>query len=185
MSGVYNTLFNHLIFESVKYIHEKNITPREKLTQLEEMGSQIGERIVYMILNKNYSRNKLSVEDVVILVSDEVWRYLFNKKVSKPRGNKKGNYYFDVDDINLFYPLIKDKSPTSNDMLLTDYLLTVISGIIKGSLGVFDIQCLVNGTCKLDLLFNEVLSKELNGTNNVDEKGVNCCYVFNINILSN
>ena len=65
MSGVYNTLFNHLIFESVKYIHEKNITPREKLTQLEEMGSQIGERIVYMILNKNYSRNKLSVEDVV------------------------------------------------------------------------------------------------------------------------
>lgn len=184
MSGIFNTLFNHLIYESVKYIHQKNITPREKLTQLEEMGSQIGERIVYMILNKN-SKNKMSTEDVVILVSEEVWRYLFNKKVSKPRGNKKGNYYFDVDDINLFYPLIKDKNPTSNDMLLTDYLLTVISGIIKGSLGVFDIQCLVNGTCKLDVLFNEVYNKEINGTNINDEKGVNCCFIFNINILSN
>lgn len=177
-----NTTFRLVVFETIKYINSKNITPREKLAQMEEFGLRIGERIVNFLMNKIGGKSKMETEEIIKFISNKVWQYVFPKPVNKVQTNKKGFYFYEVDDIYLFYPLVRDKEPTTEDMVIADYILTFLSGMIKGSLSVFNIESIVNGVCKFDILYTELLFGFEKGKN---EGSTIFPFQFNIMILSN
>lgn len=190
-----NSTFKLIIFEMIKYIDSKNIQPKEKLSQLEESGMRVGERIVNLILNKLGGKNKLETKDVIMFISNKVWNYIFPKQVSKIHSNSKGGFFFYIDEIYLFTSLVRSREPNKDDMIIFDYILTFLSGVIKGSLQVFEINSLVNGICKYDILYNELSNGYIrnddgnnvnSGNNNVS--GINTSqypFIFNIMILNN
>ena len=157
--AIHNSIFNLMIYEVVKYIHSKNITPKDKIIQLEEFGFQIGERIVNFILNKQGGKNKLESDEIIRFVSKEVWSFIFPNPIPKVTTNKKGHFFYEVDDINLFYSIVREKQPTTEDVVISEYIISFLCGVIKGALKVFDLESIVNGQIKFDLVYNDLLSK--------------------------
>lgn len=170
-----NISFSLLVYETIKYINSKNILPRDKLIEIEEFGSRIGERIVNLLLNQTTGvKAKMETHDIIKFIGNQVWEFIFPKPISKISTNKNDVYIFEINEINLFIPVVRDKEPTTEDMVLADFLLNFLSGMIKGALQVFEVEALVNGSFKFDVLYKDL----------VEGKRDSAAFSFNLTLLS-
>lgn len=170
-----NTAFILLSLETVKYITSKNTSDLEKITQIEETGSHIGERIANCLMDRNKTKSRMEIDEIMKFLAGEVWKEIFGRQVTRLQTNWKGTYLFDVDEINLHMPLINSKMPSLEEKCTSDFLLTLVCGIIKGVLGVFNVSCLVNASFVPGPQVSNILGQSV---------GKQCSYTFTINLLN-
>jgi hypothetical protein len=155
-ASISSTTLNLIVYETIKYIKSKNISNREKILQIEEFGLKIGDKIVNYLLNSLGGKTKMEEEEIVQFIAKEVWQYIFTKPVAAKSFNRKGVYNFEVDDLQLFTPLIQNKDQSINDVTSFEFLLSYITGIIKGCLLSFNIQSLVSSQYRYDVLYTNI-----------------------------
>ncbi len=193
-SNIYDTIFHFMVLETMNYILKKeNLEIKEKISQIDEIGSHLGERITNHLLNKNNlsSNTKMEVDEIMKFLGRDVWLFLFGKQITKLQTNRKGTFLIDCDELKFHHCLISDKSgPTDN----LEHILSFICGIIKGVLGTFNHESNVNATFKLQPIINYLLNvsnpipadskNNYSTVNSSTQTQTICSYSFTISILN-
>ena len=139
----------------------------------------MGERIANYLLNKISSTTKMDIDEIMKFLGRDVWYYLFGKSISKLQTNRKGTFLIDTDTLSIQQPMINNKYPTPEETINTLYVMTYISGIIKGVLSCFNVDCIVNPDTKQNIIYQHILN------NNKDPENTPCAYSFTITLLNN
>jgi len=170
--------FFHLLFlETINYILLKRIENKVKQTELEELGCRIGERISNHLLNNNNSRVK-NLDETIIFLAKDVWTFIFGKKISKLQTNRKGTYIFDTEDFKFLNGVFTEKNMTCESQANIELILAIVSGVIKGTLSAFNIECIVSASFKPDPIISNLLAGMLNPNTSSSS------YTFTINLLN-
>jgi len=176
--NVHDSIFNLIALETINYILKKNLDMKQKLTEIEEIGSHLGERIANHLLN-NFAVNtstKLELDDIMKFLGRDVWLFLFGRQISKLQTNRKGIFLIDCDDIKFHHNLIKDKN--TNDEMLTN-ILCCVSSIIKGVLSAFNIESSVSANFKAQPIISSIIENKFQ----INSQGP-FSYSFNITLLN-
>lgn len=168
---------NLLVFETIKYIQNKKLTNREKLIEIDMFGQQLGEKVMNYLLVNLIKKDSLDKNNCINFISNEFWSFIFSKPVTKLSvSNNNKMFFFEVEEINIFIPLVSNKQQNNEEFSNFENILVFISGIIKGALKLFNIESIVVGSFKYDILYQSVINQV-----RADKYPFN----FNINILSN
>ena len=196
-TNVYDSIFHMLTLETINYILKKtNIDSKQKLIEIEEIGNHLGERIANHLQNNNSltgtnSSTKMEVDDVMKFLGRDVWLFLFGKQIAKLQTNRKGTFLIDVEELKFHHSLISEKTPLQEEIL--ENILAFVSGIIKGVLGAFNIECNVTAGFKSQVIVANLLSMSLaplNGIDKINISGVSSTttitypYSFTISLLN-
>ena len=175
---VYDSIFILMVNESIKYIFSKNLDKKSQKQEIEEMGFQLGEKVTNNLLNSDNNRitsEKNSTETYFQFITQNVWDYIFKDKYCQlTKENDGSNYVITSGDIRLYNYLVTEKG-NLNDVKL-ESVLNFISGIIKGALNVFNIECIVIPNVAN---FSRHLVKEMK--NNPEFQYV---FTFNVNVFA-
>lgn len=155
--NIYDSIFHLLALETVNYILNKSIDIKQKLSEIDELGSHLGERIANHLLNNNNvtTSTKMEVDDIMKFLGREAWLFLFGRQISKLQTNRKGTFLIDCDDIKFHHCLIIDKN-TQDETL--EQILSFVSGIVKGVLSAFNVECVVTAGFKPQPIVTSILS---------------------------
>ena len=175
---VYDSIFILMVNESIKYIFSKNLDKKSQKQEIEELGFQLGEKVANNLLNSDNNRitsEKNSTETYFQFITQNVWDYIFKDKYCQlTKENDGSNYVITSGDIRLYNYLVTEKG-NLNDVKL-ESVLNFISGIIKGALNVFNIECIVIPNVAN---FSRHLVKEMK--NNPEFQYV---FTFNVNVFA-
>jgi len=175
---VYDSIFILMVNESIKYIFSKNLDKKSQKQEIEELGFQLGEKVTNNLLNSDNNRitsEKNSTETYFQFITQNVWDYIFKDKYCQlTKENDGSNYVITSGDIRLYNYLVTEKG-NLNDVKL-ESVLNFISGIIKGALNVFNIECIVIPNVAN---FSRHLVKEMK--NNPEFQYV---FTFNVNVFA-
>ena len=175
---VYESIFILMVNESIKYIFSKNLDKKSQKQEIEELGFQLGEKVTNNLLNSDNNRitsEKNSTETYFQFITQNVWDYIFKDKYCQlTKENDGSNYVITSGDIRLYNYLVTEKG-NLNDVKL-ESVLNFISGIIKGALNVFNIECIVIPNVAN---FSRHLVKEMK--NNPEFQYV---FTFNVNVFA-
>ena len=175
---VYDSIFILMVNESIKYIFSKNLDKKSQKQEIEELGFQLGEKVTNNLLNSDNNRitsEKNSTETYFQFITQNVWDYIFKDKYCLlTKENDGSNYVITSGDIRLYNYLVTEKG-NLNDVKL-ESVLNFISGIIKGALNVFNIECIVIPNVAN---FSRHLVKEMK--NNPEFQYV---FTFNVNVFA-
>ena len=144
---VYDSVFLLMVNQSIQYIFSKKLDKKTQKQEIEELGFQLGEKVTNNLLNTENINNKInldknSTDNYFIFISQYVWDYIFRDKTCQmTKGSDNTTYVLTSGDIRLYNYLVTEKT-NQNDPKL-DAVLNFISGIIKGALNVFNIECIV------------------------------------------
>ena len=146
-SDVYDSVFLLMVNQSIQYIFSKKLDKKTQKQEIEELGFQLGEKVTNNLLNTESINNKItldknSTDSFLIFIAQYVWEFIFrDKNCQMTKGNDNTNYVLTSGDIRLYNYLVTEKT-NQNDPKL-EAVLNFISGIIKGALNVFNIECIV------------------------------------------
>ena len=175
---VYDSIFILMVNESIKYIFSKNLDKKSQKQEIEELGFQLGEKVTNNLLNSDNNRitsEKNSTETYFQFITQNVWDSIFKDKYCQlTKENDGSNYVITSGDIRLYNYLVTEKG-NLNDVKL-ESVLNFISGIIKGALNVFNIECIVIPNVAN---FSRHLVKEMK--NNPEFQYV---FTFNVNVFA-
>ncbi len=175
---VYDSIFILMVNESIKYIFSKNLDKKSQKQEIEELGFQLGEKVTNNLLNSDNNRitsEKNSTETYFQFITQNVWDYIFKDKYCQlTKENDGSNYVITSGDIRLYNYLVTEKG-NLNDVKL-ESVLNFISGVIKGALNVFNIECIVIPNVAN---FSRHLVKEMK--NNPEFQYV---FTFNVNVFA-
>lgn len=177
-TGITDSIFHLLFLETVNYILSKKLDKKQKQVELEEIGYHMGERISNHLLNLSNNRVK-EITDILIFLGKEVWTFVFSKKIFKLQTNKKGTYLIDIEDFRFLNGLFTEKTISTANQETIELILYSICGIIKGTLSVFNLDCIVTPTFKPQVIINNLLSNMANISNVTVAP-----YSFTINLLN-
>lgn len=94
-SNIVDSFFHFLVLETVNYILKKeNMDTKQKLLEIEDLGSHLGERITNFLLNNTVSNTKMEIDEIMKFLGRDVWIFLFGKQIAKLQTNRKGNLQF-------------------------------------------------------------------------------------------
>ena len=141
------------------------------------MGCRIGERISNHLLNVNNSRVK-DIDEIIIFLGKDVWSFIFGRKISKLQTNRKGTYLIDSDDFKFLNGVFMEKNMTSESQANVELILSIISGIVKGTLSAFNIECIVSASFKPQPVIGNLLGNMLKPNTTISS------YSFTINLLN-
>jgi hypothetical protein len=168
--NIHDSMLHFLILESVSYILKKNIENKQKISEIDELGSHLGERIANHLLNNNVSTsNKMEVDDIMKFLGRDVWLFVFGRQISKLQTNRKGTFLIDCDDIKFHHCLIMEKNKIDETL---ENILSLICGIIKGALGAFNLECSVFAGFKAQPILSTILAASGPSGNVVESKSV-------------
>ena len=143
---VYDSLFILMVNESIQYIFSKKLDKKTQKQEIEELGTQLGEKVTNNLLNTDKSRvtlEKNSVYNYFQFITKNVWEFIFqDQNCQLTKENEGANYLITSGDIKLYNYLVTEKG-NQNDAKL-EAILNFICGIIKGALNVFNIECIVS-----------------------------------------
>ena len=137
-----------LCLESLKYILEKNIDPKQQKAEIVELGIHLGDKISNHLMNSQ-SSNKATpsssqIQTVISFLGDDIWTYIFDKQAKISR--EKISYILETTNIKFHSFLISEKSSANDDKL--DPTLWFVEGIIKGVFSSFNLECDVSSSFK-------------------------------------
>ena len=144
-SEVFDSVFLLMVNESIQYIFSKKLDKKAQKQEIEELGFQLGEKVTNNLLNTD--NNKItsennSTETYFQFITQNVWEFIFKDKYcTLTKENDGSNFVITSGDIRLYNFLVTEKG-NQNDPKL-EAILNFISGIIKGALNVFNIECIV------------------------------------------
>ena len=142
---VSDSLFLLMVNESIQYIFSKKLDKKAQKQEIEELGFQIGEKVTNNLLNTDNNRitsEKKSIENYFLFITQNVWSYIFQDTFCQyAKENDGSNFVITSGDIRLYNFLVTEKGNQSDPKL--EAVLNFICGIIKGSLSVFNIECIV------------------------------------------
>ena len=177
-SSILDSSFHIMALETINYIINKNIETKAKISELEGLGSHLGERVANHLLNNNTTMSnvtKMEADEIMKFLGRDVWIFVFGRQISKLQTNRKGIFLIDAEEIKFHQFLIMDKS--GNDQL--EIILSFVSGIIKGVVAAFNLDCIVTAGFKVAPILNTILSN--GGTPSNNQQGV-LSYSFTINL---
>jgi len=193
-SNIYDTIFHLMVLETMNYILKKeNLEINLKISQIDEIGSHLGERITNHLLNKNNlsTSTKMEVDEIMKFLGRDVWLFLFSKQITKLQTNRKGTFLIDCDELKFHHCLISEKNNLNENI---EIILSFICGIIKGVLGTFNHECNVTATFKIQPIINLLLNvsnpltidnkNNYNTTNSPTQPQNACSYSFTISLLN-
>ncbi len=193
-SNIYDTIFHLLVLETMNYILKKeNLEINQKISQIDEIGSHLGERITNHLLNKNNlsTSTKMEVDEIMKFLGRDVWLFLFGKQITKLQTNRKGTFLIDCDELKFHHCLISEKNNLNENL---EIILSFICGIIKGVLGTFNHECNVIATFKIQPIINLLLNvsnpipidnkNNYNTANSPTQPQNACSYSFTISLLN-
>lgn len=181
-SSIYDSMFHLLTLETINYILNKNLETRMKIAELDSLGGHFGERIANFLMNNNTTMSnvtKMDADEIMKFLGRDVWKFVFGSQISKLQTNRKGIFLIDCEEIKFHQFLIQDKS--GNDQL--DLILSFVSGMIKGVLAVFNLDCLVQANFKPTPILNTIFSS-VNNSNTASNSSTTgpLSYSFSINL---
>jgi len=176
-NGVHDCFFHLLFLESVNYILSKKLENKQKQSELEEMGCRIGERISNHLLNINNSRVK-DIDEIIIFLGKDVWNFIFGRKISKLQTNRKGTYLIDSDDFKFLNGVFTEKHMTPETQQNIELILAIVSGVVKGTLSAFNIECIVSASFKPQPVISNLLGNMITPNTTISS------YSFTINLLN-
>ena len=142
---VSDSLFLLMVNESIQYIFSKKLDKKAQKQEIEELGFQLGEKVTNNLLNTNNNRitsERNTIENYFLFITQNVWNFIFqDKDCQYTKENDGSNFVITSGDIRLYNFLITEKG-NQNDPKL-EAVLNFLCGIIKGSLSVFNIECIV------------------------------------------
>ena len=180
-TNINDSIFHTLVLESINYILKKPMETRRKASEIDEMGCHLGERIANHLMNNNNvtTTTKMEVDDIMKFLGRDVWLFVFGKQISKLQTNRKGTFLIDVEDIKFHHNLIHDKNGQEETL---ETILAFVSGMVKGVLGAFNVDCNVTASFKVQPILNTIL------TSSADGKGTSptgpFSYSFTITLLN-
>ena len=166
---IQDSSFILLVYESINYILSKKIEKKEKNEQIEQLGINLGEKVTHFLMNdpKNDSEKFIGSDNILNLIFNEVWYFIFKNKNNFLNKEQTGIYKFTCSNFKLYNYLIVDRSFKLDEKL--NAILKFSCGILKGALNAFNIDSLINYNIKDD---NEELIK------------LNLIFEFIINIVN-
>jgi hypothetical protein len=184
-SNINDSIFHFLLLEAVNYILKKEgIEIKQKLVEIDELGSHFGERVANHLLNNNSvsTSTKMEVDEIMKFLGRDVWLFLFGRQIVKLQTNRKGTFLIDCDELKFHHVLISDKNSQSETL---ENVLAFVSGIIKGILGTFNFECNVNASFKPGPIVNTILTASdiSKGVLNQNTQGP-FSYSFTISLLN-
>ena len=111
--------------------------------------------------------------DAIKFISHDVFNFIF-KPVSKTLSNNKKTYIYEMDEFPILYPFIIDKDITTQNTEIIDLIMNYYAGMIKGGLKVLDIESIVTGSFRYDVLYKNI---------SLQSKAEQYPLMFTINIL--
>lgn len=166
-SNIYDSIFHFMVLETMNYILKKDsLDIKQKISQIDEMGCHLGERITNHLLNKiNLSTStKMEVDEIMKFLGRDVWLFVFGKQIIKLQTNRKGTFLIDCDELKFHHSLITEKNGSSENL---EHILCFICGIIKGVLGTFNYESNVTAAFKLQPIINYLLN--VSSSNAIDK----------------
>ena len=144
-SEVFDSVSLLMVNESIKYIFSKKLDKKTQKQEVEELGFQLGEKVTNNLLNTDNNRitsENNPTEAYFQFFTQKVWDFIFKDKYCQlTKENDGSNYVITSGDIKLYNFLVSEKGNQNEPKL--EAVLNFISGIIKGSLNVFNIECIV------------------------------------------
>ena len=144
-SEVFDSIFILMVNESIQYIFSKKLDKKAQKQEIEELGFQLGEKVTNNLLNLDNNKitsEKNTTENYFQFITQNVWEFIFKDKFCQlTRENDGLNFVITSGDIRLYNFLITERGNQSDPKL--EAVLNFICGIIKGSLSVFNIECIV------------------------------------------
>ena len=144
-SEVFDSVFLLMVNESIQYIFSKKLDKKAQKQEIEELGFQLGEKVTNNLLNTDNNKitsDNNSTETYFQFITQNVWEFIFKDKYcTLTKENDGSNFVITSGDIRLYNFLVTEKG-NQNDPKL-EAILNFISGIIKGALNVFNIECIV------------------------------------------
>lgn len=144
--------FNLLVYQTIEYILSKKIDKKKQREEIEEIGRQLGEKVMNNLLNfdqsAGYIRSSNEIENILRFIGNRLFNYIFGINEAKDGWNlersKDGNltYSCTFGDIRLFSFLVQNKHNIRNDK--TDAVLLFIAGVIKGAIKVFNFDSAIH-----------------------------------------
>ena len=167
-----------MVNESIQYIFSKKLDKKSQKQEIEEWGFQLGEKVTNNLLNTDnnkISSDTNSTEIFFQFITQNVWEFIFKDKYcTLTKENDGSNFIINSGDIRLYNYLVTEKG-SQNDPKL-EAILNFISGIIKGALNVFNIECIVIPNVAN---YSRHLAKDMK--NNPEFQYI---FTFNINIFA-
>jgi len=174
---VFDSIFILMVNESIKYIFSKKLDKKAQKQEIEELGFKLGEKVTNNLLNTDNNKINLeinSTESYFHFITQNVWEFIFKDNCLLKKENDGSNFIITSGDIRLYNYLVTEKG-NQNDTKL-EAVLNFICGIIKGSLNVFNIECIVIPSVEN---YKPHLSKELK---NLQENQY--IFTFNVNVFA-
>ena len=175
---VFDSVFLLMVNESIQYIFSKKLDKKSQKQEIEELGFQLGEKVTNNLLNTDnnkISSDTNSTEVFFQFITQNVWEFIFKDKYcTLSKENDGANFVITSGDIRLYNYLVTEKG-NQNDPKL-EAILNFISGIIKGALNVFNIECIVIPNVAN---YSRHLAKDMK--NNSEFQYI---FTFNINIFA-
>ncbi len=180
---IYDSIFHMLVLETFEYVFKKNIDSKQKVNELDEIGTHLGERIANHLLNTNSSSTttKMEIDEIMKFLGKDVWIFVFGKQISKLQTNRKGTFLIDTDEIKFHHCLITDKNDQSE---ILEIVLAFVSGIIRGVLSTFNFDSNVVASFKSGPIVSTLLSMSAIGDKTIPNNQSQFSYSFTINLLN-
>jgi hypothetical protein len=144
--------WNLIILESIKYINNKQLQALDKQQEIQELGLKVGEKSTNLLLSNIGGKIKMEEHDAIKFISHDVLNFIF-KPASKTSSKSKNTYIYEMDEFPILYPFIIDKDVSMQNTEIIDLILNYYAGIIKGGLKVLNIESIVTGSFKYDVLY--------------------------------
>ena len=178
-SDVFDSIFLLMVNESIQYIFSKKLDKKAQKQEIEELGFQLGEKVTNNLLNTDNNRitsEKNTTENYFQFITQNVWEFIFKDKYCQlTRENDGSNFVITSGDIRLYNFLITEKGNQSDPKL--EAVLNFICGIIKGSLSVFNIECIVIPNVAN---YSRLLVKEMKNFPDIYQY----IFTFNVNVFA-
>ncbi|MCQ2821352.1 MAG: hypothetical protein MJ252_29170 [archaeon] len=167
-----------LSLESIKYILEKNIEPKQQKAEIIELGIHLGDKVSNHLMNTQklgQSGSGMSqINTIFNFLKDDIWSYIFDRKAVLRKD--KISYVLETSNIKFHSYLITDKSSSNDDKL--DPILWFVEGIIRGVIGSFNLNCDVSSSFRRGNGFDG--NSNTSGYNTFD---IEYIYTFEITLI--
>lgn len=173
---VSESVFILLVSHSIKYILSKKVDKKQSKAEIEELGSQLGVKIVNYLLTTRenpITRTKKEDKDYMEYIMSQAWYFVFkdNNVIVEKKG--EGKFVITCGDLRMFNYLSELKNLNANNDVL-DSVLVFIAAMLKGFLSVFNLDSSVIPSVQN---YSTKCLKNLQKTQYV--------FTFEVNILNN